>query len=284
MKIGFIGLGNLGSALAKRLVAEGVDLTVWNRTKEKAAALGFHTAESPAALISSSDAVFLNLFDSEAVLAVLSGKGGILEGDCKGKLIIDTTTNHFGQVLEIHETMKTHNISYLEAPVLGSVAPALQGALTVLVSGDKAAFDRALGLIEKIGKNIFYLGEPALATKMKLVNNLVLASFMATIAEAVALGEDSGIEKAKILEILSVGAGNSTVLNAKKDKLLKEDFSAQFSSAAIYKDLHYLQDLAKTLQRPLFTGSMAKELFAMTYSDKLEDLDFSALYLVMKKF
>lgn len=283
MKAGFIGLGNLGRAMAKRLISEGVDLTVWNRTKEKASDLGVEIADSPAALISGADVVFLNLFDSAAVGSVISGKGGLLEGNCSGKIVIDTTTNHFEQVLTFHEIMKGRDVAYLEAPVLGSVVPASQGNLTVLVSGEKTAFDRGLPLVEKIGKNIFYLEKPAFATKMKLINNLALGSFMATIAEAVAIGEDAGIDKAKILDILAAGAGNSMVLNAKKEKLLKEDFSAHFSSAAIYKDLHYLQDLARTLKRPLFTGSAVKEVFAMTFSQELENLDFSAVYMILKK-
>jgi len=166
--------------------------------------------------------------------------------------------------------------------VLGSIAPALQGNLTVLVSGEKQSYTKALPLLEKIGKNIFYLEKPSLATRMKLINNLVLGSFMATLAEAIAFAEAAGIDKAGAIEMLFAGAGNSAVLNAKKEKILKEDFSTQFSSALIYKDLHYLQDLAFTLKRPLFTGAVAKELFGMTFSRDIEDQDFSAVYEVMK--
>ena len=96
---------------------------------------------------------------------------------------------------------------------------------------------------------------------MKLVNNLILGSFMAAIAEAVALGEAAGVEKATILDILAAGAGASGVLNAKKNKLLREDFSPQFQSALIYKDLHYLQDLAFQLKRPLFLAPAVKEMY-----------------------
>ncbi|HWR58398.1 MAG TPA: NAD-binding protein, partial [Thermodesulfovibrionales bacterium] len=151
------------------------------------------------------------------------------------------------------------------------------------VSGEKEVYDRVLPLIEKIGKTIFFLEKPSLATKMKLINNLVLGSLMAAIAEALAFGEDAGIDKTKVLDVLSAGAGNSAVLNAKKEKLLKEDFSTHFSSGLIYKDLHYLQDLARTLKRPLFTGSTAKELFGMTFARNLDSHDFSAIYRIMKE-
>jgi 3-hydroxyisobutyrate dehydrogenase len=282
MKAGFIGLGHLGKAMAKRLISEGVELVVWNRTRGKASDLGVTIADNPASLISEVEVLFMNLFDSAAVEAVIAGKEGILKGQCKGKIIIDTTTNHFELVMLFHEILKKHEAFYLESPVLGSVVPASQGALTVLVSGETIAFNKALPYVEKIGKTIFYLGGPTLATKMKLINNLALGSFMATLAEAVVFGEKAGIDKTKVIDILSAGAGNSTVLNAKREKLIKEDFSAHFSSALIYKDLHYLQDLARSLKRPLFTGSIAKELFGMTFSRELEALDFSGIYRILK--
>ncbi len=284
MKTGFIGLGHLGKAMAKRLMSEGIDLIVWNRTKEKAGDLKVEVAETPASLIAKTDIVFLNLFDSDAVMSVLTGKSGLLEGGCEGKIIIDTTTNHFEKVLSFHKLIRKHEGHYLESPVLGSVVPALQGNLTVLISGPKDIYERTRPLIEKIGKNIFYLEKPALAIKMKLINNLALGTFMTAIAEAVALGEKAGIDKAVVIDILSAGAGSSAVLNAKKEKLLNEDFSTHFSSALIYKDLHYLQDLAREMKSPLFTGSIAKELFGMTFAKGMGNLDMSVVYKVMKEY
>jgi len=282
MKVGFVGLGNLGKALVGRLVSEGVNLTVWNRTREKASGLDLPIADSPAALIGMVDVLFLNLFDSKAVNSVLTGNEGILKAGCRGKIIIDTTTNHFGSVGSFHELLAGAGASYLEAPVLGSVVPASKGLLTILVSGERPAYEEALPYLEKIGKDIFYLEEPALATKMKLINNLVLGSFMATLAEAIVLGEKTGIDKETVIDILSSGAGNSLVLNAKREKIINEDFSTHFSSSLIYKDLHYLQDLARTLKSPAFTASVTKELFAMTLLRGMEDLDFSAIYRVLK--
>jgi len=284
MKAGFIGLGHLGKTIAKRLISEGVELTVWNRTKEKALDLGIPVASTPAALMSGVDVVFLNLFDSDAVSAVLEGPDGLLSGDCNGKIIVDTTTNHFDRVAGFYEAARIRGAVYLEAPVLGSVMPASQGALTVLVSGEKSGYERVRPLLEKIGKTIFYLEEESQATKLKLVNNLVLGTLMATCAEAVAFGEAVGVDRATVVDILLAGAGNSMVLNGKKNKLINEDFSTHFSSSLIYKDLHYLQDLAKTLRKPLFTGSAVKELYGMTYAMGIEGEDFSAIYKLFKEY
>jgi 3-hydroxyisobutyrate dehydrogenase len=282
MKAGFIGLGALGRAIAKRLLSEGVDLMVWNRTREKALDLGAAVAESPQDLAGACDTIILNLFDSNAVRSVVTGPKGLAQADLAGKLFIDTTTNHFDDAAAFHVLFHEHGARYIEAPVLGSVVPASQGILTVLVSGETDAFQRARPYIEKFGKTLFYLGEPGLATKMKLVNNLLLGAFMASIAEACVLGEAAGLSRQTVLDIFAAGAGNSMVLNAKKEKLNKLDFSVHFSSALIYKDLHYLQDLARSLGRPLFTGSVVKELFGMTFKDGKEKLDFSGIYEVLK--
>lgn len=273
--------------MARRLASQGVDLTLWNRSPEKtsllARELGLPMAESPAALAEMTEVIFLNLFDSEAVRSVLQGRDGLFQADLQGKLVIDTTTNHFQDAADFHRLLSSHGAGYLEAPVLGSVVPASQGRLTVLASGEREVYDRALPYLEKLAGNIFYLGEPGQATRMKLVNNLILGSFMAAIAEAVVLGEAAGMEKSTVLDILAAGAGASGVLSAKRDKLLGEDFSAQFQSALIYKDLHYLQDLAFRLKKPLFLASAVKEMYGLTYSRGEEKLDFSALYRALKE-
>lgn len=283
MKIGFAGIGHLGKAIAEHLIAEHFELRVWNRTPGKAAGLGVPVAQTPRELMDWSDMVIMNLFDSDAVDAVMNGPDGLLSGACQGKLIIDTTTNHFDRVVSFHEQVHARGSRYLECPVLGSVVPASAGKLTVLVSGENADFLEARPVLAAIGSTLHFLGEPALATKMKLVNNFVLGSFMATCAEAVSLGEAAGVERARVIEILLSGAGNSMVLAAKKEKLTHEEFSTHFSSALIYKDLHYLQDLCRALRRPLFIGSTVKELFAVTRVRGYDDLDFSAIYRVFRE-
>jgi 3-hydroxyisobutyrate dehydrogenase len=282
MKAGFIGLGTLGKAMAQRLIAQGVELVVWNRTIAKASDLNARVATSSRDLIAQVPVVFVNVRDSDAVDAVLSGPDGLLSGDCRDKVIIDTTTNHFAAVERFHARVAEQGGAYLEAPVAGSVVPASKGALTVFVSGERATFDQARPYLEQIGSTIVYLETVGLATKVKLINNLVLGSFMAILAEAVAFGEAVGLDRARVLDLLASGAGNSGVLNAKRQKLLDEDFSPHFSAALVYKDLHYMQDLARALGRPDFMGSLAKELYGLAYLDGLEDQDFSVIYAVLK--
>ena len=283
MAIGFIGLGNLGQAICKRLSDVGEKLVVYNRNIEKIKNLGYEIVSTPKEILRKCDVIFLCLFDSEAVKQVLTGDNGLLCEELKGKTIIDLTTNHYEEVLEFHKLVNDFNGNYLENPVFGSVAPALKGELTVVSSGKTEVFEAVKPLLEKIAKEIFHLPTPSSATKMKLINNLCLGSFMATLAECTALAESCEIPKAKALEILGVGGGQSLVLKAKTQKLIDEDFSAHFSNNAINKDLHLLQDLAYNLKLPLYSAAIPKELFSkMKMMGKGEE-DFSSIYQLFKK-
>lgn len=283
MHLGFIGLGHLGHAVAHRLLDVGHTVCAWNRSKAKAKGLNVDLAASPTEVAEKTEVIFLCLFDSAAVQSVIFQDKGLLSGNVNGKYIIDLTTNHYRDVVKFHELCESAGATYLESPVLGSVIPALRGALTVLTSGPQEAYLVVRPILESIGQNLYYFEEPTTATRMKLINNLVLGSFMATLAEAIAFGEEINLNKADIIEILSVGAGNSKVLDAKKAKLISEDFSPHFSSSLICKDLHCLQDLAYELKKPLFTGAVIKELYARCFEEGIGDLDFSAIYKTFKK-
>ena len=283
MAIGFIGLGNLGTAITTRLSQLGETLVVYNRNIEKIKDLGYEIVSSPKEILQKCDVIFLCLFDSEAVKQILLGDNGLLCEELKGKTIIDLTTNHYEDVLKFHKMVNDIGANYLENPVFGSVAPALSGALTVVSSGKTEVFENVKPILEKIAVEIFHLEVPSSATKMKLINNLCLGSFMATLAECTALAENCEIPKAKALEILGVGGGQSLVLKAKTQKLINEDFSAHFSNNAINKDLHLLQDLAYNLKLPLYSAAVPKELYSkMKMMGKGEE-DFSSIYQLFKK-
>ena len=282
MTIGFIGLGNLGTAIAKRLASMDENVVVWNRSKAKVDALGFPSKSSPKELIESCDIVMMCLFDSNGVRDVLTMPNGLLSADLNGKIIIDFTTNHFNDVLEFHTLISEKQGRYLESPVLGSVVPASKGELTIVAAGEEALFLTCKPPLEKLATTLFNLKVPGMSSKMKLINNLCLGSFMATIAECTALGVACGIDKAELLDILGAGGGKSLVLAAKTQKLINEDFSPHFSNAAINKDLHCLQDLAYSMNRPLYTASVVKELYSKMREMGKGEEDFSSIYQLFK--
>ena len=280
--IGFIGLGTLGRTVATRLAGAGHQLLIWNRTPGKGEGLG-ETASCPAEVVTRARTVILCLRDSEAVWAVTSGASGIFAGETAGRTIVDLSTNHVELACVLHALAAKGRGAYLEAPVLGSVIPASRGELTVLVSGEEPAFAAARPLLEIIGSRIFFLGAPGLATKMKLANNLVLATVLAGLADAAAVAEAAGIPREQALDILGAGAGSGAVLAAKRDKVLREDYAPHFAAALLYKDLHYLQDLARTMRRPLFTAAAVKELFALAFPRGLEEQDVSVIFPILRE-
>ncbi len=277
MRAGFIGLGNLGRAMATRLQEQGVTLTVWNRTAARAEALGLPMAASPTALIDGQDVVLMCLADSDAVEVVLRGREGLLAGECAGKLIIDLTTNHHAPVQLFHQLCRQKGARYVEAPVAGSVAPALAGKLVAMVSGEPPDIEAARAYLEPLTASIHELGAPGQATRMKLVNNLCLGTIMAVVGEALATAEAAGISREQALAVLAEGGGKSLVLDAKRQKLQDRDWSPHFSVGMIAKDLHCLQDLARELERPQHLAGVVKEQYMRLIAAGRRDEDFAAI-------
>jgi 3-hydroxyisobutyrate dehydrogenase len=280
--LGFIGLGALGRAVAQRLAATGSPLLVWNRTPGRAAGLDAEEASSPAEVVTRAETVVLCLRDSEAVWAVTSGPGGLFAGDCRGRTLIDLTTNHVDVATVLHGLAAKAGAAWVEAPVLGSVVPASRGELVVLASGEAAALERARPVLERIGSRVVHLGAPGAATAMKLANNLVLAALLAGLAEGTAVAEAAGIPRATALDVLGAGAGSSAVLAGKRAKVLAEDYEPHFSAALLYKDLHYLQDLARTLRRPVPLAAAIKELVALAFPAGLGERDVAVLFPLLR--
>ena len=283
MKVGFIGLGNLGRAIVKRLVKQGVEVLLWNRTKEKALELGLPVAESPADLIKQVDRVFLIVFDSSASEEVIFGKGGLVEGGVEGKTIVDMTTNHYGYARMAYEELRKLGAYYLDAPILGSVIPAERGELTVLVGGDRQRFEENKPIFEKFCRNIFYVGEAGNASRLKLINNMVLGGFMQVLSEAIAIGELAGFSREQVIEVLESGAGKSYLLEVKKKKLLESDYSVHFSVDLIHKDLHYAEDMVKGLGAFSFSLQNVKNAYALAKYLGMGSEDFSVLVELYKR-
>lgn len=282
MRVGFIGLGSLGKAIAKRLLEQGVELLLWNRSKEKALSLGVPVAESPAELIKQVERVFVIVFDSQASEQVIFGRDGLCDGGLKGKTVIDMTTNHPTYAQFASEEVKNLGGYYLDAPILGSVIPAERGELTAIVGGNREKFEENKHLFEKFCKKIFYVGEAGNATKLKLINNIVLGGFMQVLSEAIGIGELAGFDRSLLIDVLENGAGRSYLLEVKKKKLLQRDYSVHFSVDLIHKDLHYAEDMVKELGAFTFSLQNVKNSYGLLkYLGKGEE-DFSALVELYK--
>lgn len=283
MKVGFIGLGKLGSAMAMRLNEKGFTPIVYNRTIEKVKTSGFEYVNTPKELTEKEvDFIIINVFDTFAVNDIFNLPDGLMSGNLKNKIVIDTTTHHYRYVTNFCRLSKNAGGTYLEAPVIGSITPAKKGELMIVVSGDKEAYEKSNPILEVLGKKIVYFPEIGRATKFKLINNMVMGGFLAVLSEALSVAEKAGFTTSETLDLLSTGAGDSKVLNLKKDKLINEDFSPQFDIKTLVKDLHYLNSLSYDLNQPAALSSLVKELYTMAGSKGNFEDDFAAIFKFMK--
>ena len=281
-KIGWIGLGHMGLPMAKNLYKAGYDIKVWNRSIQKAIDSGLPYVEKLEDLLDDREIIITMLFDSTSVEEVYekilrSGK------NIEGKVFIDMTTIYPETAKRIAEELLKRKAEFLEAPVMGSVIPAKKGLLTIVVSGDKKIFEKYIDIFNILGKEVFYMGDYGVASTMKLVNNTVLGNLLAILCEAIIFAEKAGIDRETAINILSHGAGKSMVLDAKKEKLLHENYETHFSVNLIHKDLSYALQLAQNVKTPLMITSTSRELYNGARAHDLGDLDFAAVLEMYKK-
>jgi 3-hydroxyisobutyrate dehydrogenase len=288
-EIAFFGLGNLGRAIVKRMkeALPNINFYLWTQDVSRAELFSSEIRAiriiKPEKIQKDIRYIFLCLFDSSAVQNILE------KIPKEGKVIVDLTTNHPKKVLEFREIVEKNKGEYIESPILGSVIPASQGKLTLLVCGKEKIFNEVKPFLEAISSKIFYFGENfSQASYLKLINNLVLAEFMMALSEAVAVGEILGFSSEIVLDVLSYGAGKSAILESKKEKLIKKDFSPHFSVSLIRKDLLYLKEVIKErlggengLEEDLpFINNLKN--YDQAFKSGLAQLDFSSVYEIIK--
>lgn len=278
MKAGYVGLGSMGRAQAMRLIESGFDLMVWNRTAERAQGVPAEAAETPAQVMDECDVVFVCVFDGDAMRDVAAGPDGLFAAPRReGTVVVDCTTNSYDDAVAFHNLFAEHDIAYLEAPVLGSVVPASRGELVALVSGEEPPLVAAEPYLHAIASEVVYMPPPGSATAMKLAANLVVGVTTAVIAEATALAAAAGIPAERALDILEFGPAARQVA-AKREMLLSRDFTPQFSTAAVLKDLINAGVLAGTLEVPIEVSDAARALYGEAADAGRGPEDFSAVF------
>lgn len=287
MKLGFVGLGIMGSALAANLIKAGFEVTVWNRTAAKCApfdALGAHVVATPRETAEVSDIVFAMMATPSAVESVRDGVDGIIAGLKPGKGYVDMSTIDAETSMESARVTHEKGALFLEAPVAGSRKPAEEGLLTIMAAGDRVLYDRSLPALEKMGKKILFLGEVGNGSRLKLANNLVMGGMMAAFAEGLALASECGLDLSQLLEVLDAGALSNPMFRLKGAMIAENDcFPAAFPLKHMQKDLRLALRLAEQVGQPLFTTATVNELFKEAVSEGLGDDDFAAVSRVIRK-
>ena len=288
MKIGFLGLGLMGSRMAENLLKNGYELIVYNRTKEKAEPLinnGASLAESPGDAGKKSDILFTMLSDPEAVRETALGKNGFLASMKENSLWIDLSTVNPSFSVSMSKEAKVRNIRFLDAPVAGTVGPAERGELIFFVGGDEKDLNEAKPLLEKMGKKIIHLGKNGMGTSLKMVVNLMLANSMVSFAEAMNLGETLGLSKETLFSTLLGGPVSPPFLSGKKEKIQNGNFNSEFPLEHMQKDLFLVSQTAYENRISLPLSNISKEIYGLAVQKGLGNKDFSAVYefLINKK-
>ena len=239
-KIGWIGLGNMGTPMARNLVKAGYAVTVYNRTAAKAAVLveaGAGLAVSPAALWDEADIVITMLSDDAALREIHGGDGGLLAGARAGQLVIDMSTVSPVTSRELAGQLAAKGVDYLDAPVAGSVKPAELGQLVIMVGGKKECYEAALPIFEKLGKASFLMGEQGAGNVAKLAINTLLAFNMQGLAESVLFAKEKGIRPEAMLAVIGESAVANGITKMKADNMMEDNFQAAFALKHLAKDL-----------------------------------------------
>jgi 3-hydroxyisobutyrate dehydrogenase-like beta-hydroxyacid dehydrogenase len=250
-KVGFIGLGRMGHGMAGRYLDAGFTVAVWNRSKAKAEDLiarGAHWAASPAEAADGADAVLTMVSDDEASRSVWLGQGGAAAAMKPGSLAIECSTVSHQHALDMARELRGRGLLYIDCPVTGLPQAAAAGKLTLLVGADAADLDSAKPFLAPIGDVVRHFGAVGSGTVFKLINNLMGAVQIASLAEGVAIAERAGLDMNLVAEALSTGAVASPQVIRHSKRMVARDFAgASFTAALRHKDAAYAVKLAETL-------------------------------------
>jgi 3-hydroxyisobutyrate dehydrogenase-like beta-hydroxyacid dehydrogenase len=282
MRVAFLGLGEMGRCMARRLEAADVDLVVQNRSPGPTAEFaerGVAVAGTPSEAAAGSDVCLTMLYDGGAVEAVLFGENGVLSGEGPfPEVVADMSTIDVATSTRIAERASAAGVSYLRAPVSGNPTVVTAGNLTIMVSGDPAALERARPVLEAIGPKIFHLGDGEQARVMKLGLQIMIATSAQMMAETLALGEANGLERAQILEVLKASAVGSPFVAYKAGPLIEDDYTSTFSSHLMYKDLQLVIDTANAAGVPVPVAALVGQLVQGCIGAGMGEIDFMALF------
>ncbi|MGE4527727.1 MAG: NAD(P)-dependent oxidoreductase [Rhodospirillaceae bacterium] len=281
-KIGWIGLGHMGVPMAANLIAAGYPLLAWNRTPERLALLDCPSAASPAALAAEVDVVVTMLSDDAAQEAVLFGPGGVAEGLRAGQVVVNMGTISPGASRSAADRLAKLGVAVLDAPVSGSVKPATEGSLVILVGGKAETFDRCRPIFDVLGKRAFHFGPAGAGARAKLAVNMVLGLTLQALAEAVVLGEKSGLSRDMLLEMLGEAAVASPIVKLKLPAIAAGNFSAAFPLKHMAKDFRLAVAEAAEVGAVLPITATAKESYGRAETHGFGDLDIMAILQALR--
>jgi 3-hydroxyisobutyrate dehydrogenase-like beta-hydroxyacid dehydrogenase len=284
-RLGFIGIGNMGSRIARRLLDHGYQLVAYNREREAAEALvkyGATVADSISDLASKADVILSSLTNDAAVKSVYIDPQGVFAHVRRGSAIIEMSTVLPATSRELYDLSREAGVQCLDSPVSGSTPAAEQGTLTLFCGGDEELFQAAQPIFGSISSQNYYLGGSGSGTAMKLVANTLLGVGMQAIAESVALGQKEGLDRHRLLEVLSHTAVIAPAHLGKLSRADVGDYSTQFGIRLMNKDFGLVLETAAAAKVPMPATAAAFQMNVAEFSEGKEE-DFSAVITLMER-
>jgi 3-hydroxyisobutyrate dehydrogenase-like beta-hydroxyacid dehydrogenase len=287
-RIGFVGLGIMGSRQAANLARAGHELTVFNRTRATAAAWvaehGGTVAESPAAVGAASDIVISMVVDGDQVREVLLGEEGVGQGAAPGVLCVDMSTIAPAQTRAIGAELAARGLRMLDAPVTGSSPKAADGTLTIMAGGDAADFARAEPLLRLMGELVLHVGALGQGEMLKLINNSVAAANAATVGEALLVGQRTGVDLDALVAVMAKGSGGSAMLSLKSGPMRDHDYATLFKLEHMLKDVRLCLEEGQAAEVPFAAAARARDVLVAAMARGHADDDFAALIEALEAF
>ncbi|KAJ8374149.1 hypothetical protein SKAU_G00047290 [Synaphobranchus kaupii] len=280
-RIGFLGLGLMGSGIVSNLLKMGHIVTVWNRTAEKCDLFiqeGARLGRTPAEVVSMCDITFSCVSDPKAARDLVLGPSGVLQGIRPGKCYVEMSTVDPETITELSQVITSRGGRFLEAPVSGSQQLSNDGMLVILAAGDRSVYEDCSSCFQAMGKTSFFLGEAGNAAKMMLILNMVQGSFMATIAEGLTLTQATGQSQQTFLDILCQGQMASIFLDQKCQNILQGNFKPDYYLKHIQKDLRLAISMGDSVNHPTPMAAAANEVYKRAKALDQSDNDMSAVY------
>ena len=285
-KLGYIGLGLMGKAMALNLANAGFPLIVHNRSQaavKELLAAGASSADSPREVTEKSDIVFTNLPDSPDVEMVALGKDGIIEGAHEGLIFVDHSTIKPASARLIAEELAKKGIKALDAPVSGGDIGAINGTLTIMVGGDADALEHARPALEIEGKVITHIGEAGAGQVAKCCNQIMVAAQMTALSELLLFARKADVDPLQVIHGIQGGAAQCWAIDNKAEKLLSGDRQPGFKAYMQSKDMGIVMETAKKYGMPLPAASINTQLYGAMLEMDMRDLDNSAIIGVFEK-
>jgi 2-hydroxy-3-oxopropionate reductase len=283
--VGFIGLGVMGGPMARNLLAAGLQVTVHNRSPEKARALeaaGATAAPTPRAVAEASTLIITMLPGAPEVAAVLTGPDGVLDGASQGALVVDMGTTGPLATRELARVVAGRGVRLLDAPVSGGDTGAREATLSIMVGGAPEDFARAEPVLHALGTTVVHVGPSGAGQVAKACNQIVVAVVIAAVSEALVLGGRAGVDPALLLDVLQGGLAANRVTEVRRRNLLEHDFRPGGKAVFHHRDLGYALETARAHGVALPVTAVVGELFGALVATGRGGLDHTALLTLLE--